>query len=175
VKNEAAALGRCLESVRSLVDEIVVVDTGSSDDTAAIARTFGARIGHFPWRDDFAAARNESLRLCTGDWVLLLDADETVDSRDHGAIRQAMVQDGLAGFTLVSRNYTRDGAAKLFDQPVVANDADYAEGSGLPFFADMPLLRCSGGFRDCGSRGGSTRSWIPGSASMTWRSAAWRP
>ena len=73
VKNEAANLPRCLASVQGLVDEMVVVDTGSTDDTVAIAESFGARMGHFPWTDDFAAARNESLRLCTGGWVLVLD------------------------------------------------------------------------------------------------------
>jgi len=140
-KNEEAALGHCLASVRDLVDEIVVVDTGSSDGTVALAESFGARVGHFPWRDDFAAARNESLRLCTGRWVLLLDADEAVDPLDHGEIRRAARQDRLAGFTLVSRNYTRDGSASLFDQPVVANRSAYREGAGLPFYADQPMLR----------------------------------
>jgi tetratricopeptide (TPR) repeat protein len=140
-RNEAAALGHCLESVRSLVDEIVIVDTGSTDATVAIAESFGARIGHFPWRDDFAAARNESLRLCTGDWVLVLDADEAIDKADHGKIRAALEQGGAAAFHLVSRNYTWDWAAKVFDQPVLPNRTGYAEGAEFPFYADMPIFR----------------------------------
>jgi tetratricopeptide (TPR) repeat protein len=78
VKNEARVLRQCLESARPWVDEIIVVDTGSTDETATIAREFEARVIAWPWRDDFAAARNESLRHATGDWILVLDADEAL-------------------------------------------------------------------------------------------------
>src|SRR5512143_1026788 len=98
VKNEEKNLGHCLASVRDLVDEMVVVDTGSTDGTVALAESFGARIGHFPWTGDFGAARNESLRLCTGDWVLILDADEAVDALDHAKIRAAIAQDTPAAY-----------------------------------------------------------------------------
>lgn len=76
VKNESANLGRCLGSAKPHVDEIVVVDTGSEDDTVAIAQSFGATIGYFSWCNDFAAARNYALSLVTHEWVLVLDADE---------------------------------------------------------------------------------------------------
>jgi len=72
VKNEEATLAHCLESVKPLVDEMVIVDTGSTDKTIEIAGSFGAKIYHFDWCDDFSAARNESLKHCTGDWVLIL-------------------------------------------------------------------------------------------------------
>ncbi|MGA2083386.1 MAG: glycosyltransferase [Holophaga sp.] len=85
-------LGRCLASVRDLVDELVVVDLGSADGTVAMAQACGARVGSCPRGHGFAAARAESLRLCTGDWVLALEPDETVDVRDHGAIRRALGQ-----------------------------------------------------------------------------------
>ena len=75
-KNEESMLPGCLESVKEVVDEIVIVDTGSSDRTKEIARSFGAKIIDFEWVNDFAAARNESLRNCTGEWILYLDADE---------------------------------------------------------------------------------------------------
>jgi len=143
-KNEAAVLAHCLASVRDLVDEMVVVDTGSSDGTVAIAEGFGARIGHFPWCDDFSAARNESLRLCTGDWVLVLDADEAVDVLDHARIRAAIAQKQgarAAGFLLASRNYFREWNAKVFDQAVAPNRSPYAEGAEFPFYADMPVFR----------------------------------
>ncbi|MFQ3679706.1 MAG: glycosyltransferase [Pseudanabaenaceae cyanobacterium] len=83
VKNEEENLPRCLASVQGWVDELVVVDTGS-DRTVAIAEGYGARIGHFAWCDDFAAARNASLALATQDWVLVLDADEVLVVRDEG-------------------------------------------------------------------------------------------
>lgn len=75
-KNEARCLARCLGSVRDLVSEIVVVDTGSTDSTADIARGFQAQVHTFPWVDDFAAARNFALDQARGDWILVLDADE---------------------------------------------------------------------------------------------------
>lgn len=90
VKNEAAALPRCLESVRSVVDEMVVVDTGSTDETRAIAQSFGARVYHFPWKNDFAAARNESLKYAQGDWILVLDADEVLTAEVVPSLKQAI-------------------------------------------------------------------------------------
>jgi tetratricopeptide (TPR) repeat protein len=78
VRDEAATLARALESAQGAVGEIVVVDTGSGDDTVAIAQSYGAKVFHFDWINDFAAARNESLRQATGDWVLVLDADEVL-------------------------------------------------------------------------------------------------
>ena len=76
VRNEAAKLARSLDSLQGTVDEIIVVDTGSTDDTVSVAEEHGARVFHFPWRDDFAAARNVSLSKATGDWILVVDADE---------------------------------------------------------------------------------------------------
>jgi glycosyltransferase involved in cell wall biosynthesis len=76
VKDEEACLERCLQSVQGHVDEIVVVDTGSTDRTVEIARRFGARVYHHPWENDFSRHRNQSLSYATGDWILQLDADE---------------------------------------------------------------------------------------------------
>jgi glycosyltransferase involved in cell wall biosynthesis len=76
VRDEEQDLAECLESVADLIDEIVVVDTGSTDRTCDVARHFGARVFNFPWVDSFAAARNESLRHATGDWTFWLDADD---------------------------------------------------------------------------------------------------
>jgi tetratricopeptide (TPR) repeat protein len=76
VKNESQNLARCLASVKPYVDELVIVDTGSTDETIAISQQYGAKVGHFKWCDDFAAARNYVLSLVSGDWVLTLDADE---------------------------------------------------------------------------------------------------
>ncbi len=78
VKDEARALPKCLQSAKKLVDEIVVLDTGSTDKTPQIAREHGAKVHDFQWCNDFSAARNEALKYVTGDWVLVLDADETL-------------------------------------------------------------------------------------------------
>ncbi|WP_162669890.1 glycosyltransferase [Gemmata massiliana] len=79
VKNEERNLPDCLASVRDLVEEVVVIDTGSTDRTREVESTFGARVFEFPWRDDFAAARNESVRRATGEWVFWMDADDRLD------------------------------------------------------------------------------------------------
>lgn len=78
VRDEAAMLPDCLASLRPLGAQIVVCDTGSTDDTVAIAAASGATVTHFPWCDDFAAARNHALSRAMGDWVLAIDADERV-------------------------------------------------------------------------------------------------
>ena len=90
VRNEAKRLARCLASVETLADEIIVVDTGSTDATPAIAGSFGATVVHRAWTDDFAAARNAGLALATGDWVLVLDADEELDQECLPALRAAV-------------------------------------------------------------------------------------
>ena len=141
VKNEAANLPHCLASVRDLVDEMVVVDTGSSDDTVAIAESHGARVSHFAWVDDFAAARNEGLRQCTGDWVLVLDADETVDALDHAKIREACGQEKTPAFFMTLRNYFLDGGGVLLDQAIKPNDGRYDQGSEYSYYADFQGLR----------------------------------
>ena len=76
VRDAAEPLADTLESMQGVADEIVIVDTGSTDDTREIARRYGAKVVDFRWVDSFAAARTESLRHATGDWILWLDADE---------------------------------------------------------------------------------------------------
>lgn len=80
VKDEEAYLRDCLQSVRDLVDEVIVVDTGSRDKTIAIAKEFGAQIVNYVWQDDFAAARNEAIKHAGSDWIFQLDADERLDA-----------------------------------------------------------------------------------------------
>jgi len=82
VKNEEKNLPACLHGIRRLMDEMVLVDTGSTDRTKEIARELGAKVFDFPWVDSFAAARNESLRRASGEWLLWLDADDRTNEEN---------------------------------------------------------------------------------------------
>ncbi len=89
-RNEERFIGGCLESVRGLVDDIVVVDTGSEDRTRQVATQYGARVFDVPWADDFAAARNAALARARGDWILYIDADERVRSHNERKLCQLL-------------------------------------------------------------------------------------
>ena len=87
VRNEAEALPGCLQSVAGIANEIIVVDTGSTDRTKEVAKGFGAKVFDFPWCDDFAAARNECIRHATGEWIFWLDADERIDETNRHKLK----------------------------------------------------------------------------------------
>jgi tetratricopeptide (TPR) repeat protein len=148
VKNEEDHLPRCLASVQGLADEVVVVDTGSTDRTVEIAQSFGAKVGHFTWCDDFAAARNESLRQCTGDWVLILDADEAVDPKDHAALRALLREEGPQAYRLCLRSYLPNAAHTTLDAAPTPNTTDYTEGREFGYYADFYALRLCRRFPD---------------------------
>jgi len=88
-KNEEKLLPNCLKSLKPLVDEIILVDTGSTDRTVDIAKMYGAKVYFHDWNDDFSAMRNLTLKYATGDWCLWIDADEELDSAGLNAIREA--------------------------------------------------------------------------------------
>ena len=88
VKNEEKYLAGCLESVKGIADEIVIVDTGSTDSTVDIAQKYGAKIYNFKWINDFSAARNFALKKSTGRWVLYLDADERLDPKSVSELKE---------------------------------------------------------------------------------------
>ena len=90
VRNEERNLPSCLAGVAELVDEIIVVDTGSTDGTKEQAAKWDAKVFDFPWVDDFSAARNESLRHATGDWILWLDADDRLDAINCRRLREVL-------------------------------------------------------------------------------------
>lgn len=89
VRNEEKYLRECLESVQGIIDKIVLVDTGSNDNTIGIASEFGAEIYHFEWCNDFAAARNFALKKSAGDWILYMDADERLSPGSREKLRSA--------------------------------------------------------------------------------------
>jgi len=101
VKNEEMALPQCLNSVKDVVEEMIVLDTGSSDRTVEIARQFGAKVYHFTWCNDFSAARNEALKYVRGDWVLVLDADEVLVPEIIPDLQQIINSDRLLVINLL--------------------------------------------------------------------------
>lgn len=93
VKNEENVLARCLDSVKDIFDEIVIVDTGSTDSTKEIAKKYTSNIFDFEWVDDFSAARNYSFKQCTCEWVFWLDADDIIKPEDAEKIKKLDLTD----------------------------------------------------------------------------------
>ncbi|MDR6883465.1 glycosyltransferase family 2 protein [Bacillus sp. 3255] len=93
VKNEEKVLDRCLDSVKDLVDEIIIIDTGSTDSTKEIARKYTDKIYDFVWVNDFSAARNEGVAKATGKWILIMDADEYVEQADILHLREMLAKE----------------------------------------------------------------------------------
>ncbi|CAG7649201.1 hypothetical protein PAESOLCIP111_05815 [Paenibacillus solanacearum] len=104
VRDEEERLPRCLDSVRTLADELIVVDTGSADQTIEIARSYGAKIITVPWEDDFARARNVALAYGEAEWVLYLDADEVLENA--GSIKEMLRQTEAEAFWVQIDNMT---------------------------------------------------------------------
>jgi glycosyltransferase involved in cell wall biosynthesis len=138
VRNEQVLLGPCLHSIKSVADEIVVVDTGSADRSADIARIFGARVYDFTWMDDFSAARNHGLERASADWILIMDPDETVAPSDQLKLRKLVAENEYrpVAFSLETRNYTH--IANTLD--CQANRGQYPEHeTGLGWFPSRKI------------------------------------
>ena len=114
VKNEERFLGQCLASVKDIADELIVIDTGSTDRTIEIAREHGAQVGHFEWCNDFAAARNASIAPATGDWILFLDADEELSPAEKGALPRLMSRKGISLYRLPLINAHQGDFSKTY-------------------------------------------------------------
>ncbi len=106
VKDEEKSIGRCLIALKGNVDEIVIVDTGSSDRTMEIARESGAEIFSFEWKNRFDDARNFSFSKSRSDWILIIDADEVISEEDLKKIKKQVENTDKVGFYLTRRNYT---------------------------------------------------------------------
>ncbi|MBU2700873.1 glycosyltransferase involved in cell wall biosynthesis [Sporomusaceae bacterium BoRhaA] len=107
-KDEEQTIGRCLQSVSGVVDEIIVVDTGSSDKTCQIAQAFGAKVQSFNWNNNFSDARNVSLNLATGEWILFLDADEKLAKESREILRKAVLNSEVDGYFMKIVNLSGD-------------------------------------------------------------------
>ncbi len=109
VKNEAANLPRCLASVAGVVDEMVVVDTGSSDGTPAIAAAAGASVHHVAWENDFAKARNSALERARSAWILVLDADEELTPGMRAELRELLQATTASALRVLVENLGASG------------------------------------------------------------------
>ncbi len=149
VRNAAELLPACLQSVRGIVDEMVIADTGSTDATIAAATTLGARVISVPWTDDFAAARNLALGEVKSDWVLVLDADEQLDSEAATQIASLFASDLADGYQVTIRSYVLSLEDRIGDRAAKPNDfrfpaarayAAYVEHENVRLFRRDPEL-----------------------------------
>lgn len=117
VKNESSNLGQCLDSLQALGAELIVVDTGSTDDTVEIAQAKGAQVYHFPWISDFSAARNESLKSATGRWVMWVDADDRLPADEVSRILQLVQGEANRAYGFLIKNTQDHGVTgSVFNQ-----------------------------------------------------------
>lgn len=117
VKDEEYNLPRCLDSIKDVVDEIILVDTGSTDRTIEIAKSYGARVFIHPWEGNFSKARNYSLDYATCEWILIIDADEELQASDATELRETIKSNGYSAVSFVIKNKyknsTQEGYAKM--------------------------------------------------------------
>ncbi|MCD6100215.1 MAG: glycosyltransferase family 2 protein [Candidatus Marinimicrobia bacterium] len=116
VKNSEKFLRRCLESICEHVDQIVVVDTGSTDSSIDIAKSFGAEVYSFKWCDDFSAARNKSLEYAAGEWVLQVDSDHVLEVKKGFDLRRALGGARQIGFFIKEVSILKNGGKQLLDR-----------------------------------------------------------
>jgi glycosyltransferase involved in cell wall biosynthesis len=138
-RNEEQFIAGCLDSARPFVDEIVVLDTGSTDRTVEIARAHGARVEHFTWCNDFSAARNVAIDAVTTDWVLMLDADECLTPESGPLLHQlpGLLPANCHGFTM------------RIDSVHVVDSGEVAVGDRIPrFFPRRPDVRWIGAIHE---------------------------
>jgi glycosyltransferase involved in cell wall biosynthesis len=134
VKNESHTIRACLESVRDVVTQIVIADTGSSDNTCDIARGLGATVVSFPWEDHYAKARNAALEPIRTDWVLVLDADEELDRQTGKNIQRSLDKAEIGGLTTPIRNYVKSRSNRGWDRIAVENDGGHERAKSAPAF-----------------------------------------
>jgi glycosyltransferase involved in cell wall biosynthesis len=134
VKDESAHLARCLRSVRNVVDRIVIGDTGSTDDTVAVARSYDAEVISVPWNGDFASARNAVLYHSRCDWIVVLDADEMLDANGAEALAKAVQQPGPAAYDVCRWNYVLETHSHSGEHGALRNPGLLRESSSYPAY-----------------------------------------
>jgi len=136
-KNEEKVIGKCLASIKEIADEIIVVDTGSTDKTKEIASSYGAKIMDYTWEDDFSKARNIYLENATKDWIFSIDADETIEGKDGVKIRQLIEMD-FDAFSFIQRTYSNE-----------ENDVNFLKSDEREFlgYLSVPTIRLFRNFK----------------------------
>jgi len=120
VRNEESNLHRCFESVKNVVDEIIMVDTGSTDASVDIAKKYNVKISKIKWANDFSEARNKALERVQSDWILHLDADECLTKESESLILGLINNTSADAFSVVVRNYQSDlDMIKYIDDPQI--------------------------------------------------------
>lgn len=129
-KDEEKNIARCIRSVRDVVDEIIVIDTGSKDGTLVEAINEGAKIGQVKWNDDFSEPRNKAIELSGTDWILSIDADEVLPERGKEEIREMASMPEVAGWHMDTMTYIKTSS----QLNVQVNDKRYKEGREFPYY-----------------------------------------
>ncbi len=148
VKNEENDLLRCLESVKGLVDEIIVVDTGSTDMTIAIAQQYGAHVISVDWPGDFGQARNISLKRAVCDWILVLDADEYIDQSSGKKLKKMLAETRAVGLQLCVRNMQPPGELVKYQDNYITRvfrNMPEIQFEGMIHESVLPSIERSGG------------------------------
>lgn len=141
VRNAAKDLSICLSSVRNVVNEIVIVDTGSTDSTREIAAHFGARVISAPWQQDFSLARNAAIAAVQSNWVLVLDADEELDPKAAGLLPSLLRCKDVDGYRVPLRHYVRDINMRGWNGRAKANDSPLARTRQFPAYVEQAIVR----------------------------------
>jgi tetratricopeptide (TPR) repeat protein len=141
VRDAETTLPACLESVKDLVDEIVIADTGSTDATLEVARRFGARCFSIPWENDFSRARNRALEEVRSDWVLALDADEQLDEKAKQSIPPLLKAPAIDGYIVTILDYMLDVNAKVWDFPAKINQSGLEAAKHFPAYVEHINVR----------------------------------
>jgi hypothetical protein len=130
VKNEIDCLQTCLDSVKDIVDEVVIVDTGSTDTTLELVKKRASKMAEISWNDDFSHARNICLAMATGDWVLSMDADSCLEKTSRLALTQSILSPDTLACTVVMRNHFEGAECETF--------------LCTPLFRRLPAVRYTG-------------------------------
>jgi hypothetical protein len=141
VRDEEQTLPACLETVKGLVDEMVIADTGSTDGTLEVARRFGARCLSIPWENDFSRARNRALEEVRSDWVLALDADEQLDEKAKQSLPRLLKAPAIDGYIVTILDYLLDVNHKVWDFPAKTNQSGLEAARRFPAYVEHINVR----------------------------------